>query len=351
MVDQQTYYSQPPYDRTQTHQRHVQQVQYIQYVSQNDCNIEAIQQSFNKQQNQIVRSHPHQEGQLQNGEVIRIESYEPPMMLNAWTQTNSDDFPPLTNKNNEAALLENIKELEQKLKYQSEIINKMNQSKALTSTPVRIISQKTLTPPETIPVEYRIINKMNGPNNETQIEIEISDDNTQDVKEESSDTVNVDQKENSMVEHMYAQIAKTPISKAQQKSRKSEGPLVSIGPNDTKVPAAEFEKLTWSSASIATRKLLGFIFDRETLATHSMTGKASPAFKDLDKPVKRKLDSKAIEDVIFVVTKKCGVSAKEVRSAITTKCADENKMLKLKALKNVDGKRQVLTDINQKQNI
>ncbi|XP_061400703.1 protein insensitive-like [Musca vetustissima] len=105
--------------------------------------------------------------------------------------------------------------------------------------------------------------------------------------------------------------------------------MVSIGPNNTKIPAKVYESMNWSSASIATRKLLMSIFNRETLATHSMTGKPSPAFKGHGKPLKQMLDPLAIQDIIFAVSRKCNVSEKEVRNAITTKCADENKMMKL----------------------
>lgn len=105
--------------------------------------------------------------------------------------------------------------------------------------------------------------------------------------------------------------------------------MVSIGPNNTKIPAKVYESMNWSSASIATRKLLMSIFNRQTLATHSMTGKPSPAFKGHGKPLKQMLDPLAIQDIIFAVTRKCNVSEKEVRNAITTKCADENKMMKL----------------------
>lgn len=105
--------------------------------------------------------------------------------------------------------------------------------------------------------------------------------------------------------------------------------MVSIGPNNTCVPASVFENINWSVSSLATRKLLVAIFDRETLATHSMTGKPSPAFKDQQKPLKQMLDPLKIQDIIFAVTHKSNASEKEVRNAITTKCADENKMMKI----------------------
>ncbi|KAH8241470.1 hypothetical protein KR026_004390, partial [Drosophila bipectinata] len=108
-----------------------------------------------------------------------------------------------------------------------------------------------------------------------------------------------------------------------------ENVMVSIGPNNTCVPAIVFENINWSVSSLATRKLLVSIFDRETLATHSMTGKPSPAFKDQHKPLKQMLDPLKIQDIIFAVTHKCNATEKEVRNAITTKCADENKMMKI----------------------
>ncbi|XP_013112633.1 protein insensitive [Stomoxys calcitrans] len=121
--------------------------------------------------------------------------------------------------------------------------------------------------------------------------------------------------------------------------------MVSIGPNNTRIPAKTYEGMNWNSASIATRKLLMAIFDRKTLATHSMTGKPSPAFKDHGKPLKQMLDPMVIQDIIFAVTRKCNVSEKEVRNAITTKCADENKMMKLQM-----NKRTPMREIN-KENI
>ncbi|GBP30578.1 Protein insensitive [Eumeta japonica] len=67
-----------------------------------------------------------------------------------------------------------------------------------------------------------------------------------------------------------------------------------------------------------------------TLATHSLTGKA-PAF--LSKPAKLCLDPKKVADIVMTVTANCHVKEGLVRSAITTKCADENKMLKLQTQK------------------
>ncbi|KAH8393144.1 hypothetical protein KR200_008994, partial [Drosophila serrata] len=122
--------------------------------------------------------------------------------------------------------------------------------------------------------------------------------------------------------------------------------MVSIGPNNTCVPASIFENINWGVSSLATRKLLVSIFDRETLGTHSMTGKPSPAFKDQQKPLKQMLDPLKIQDIIFAVTHKCNATEKEVRNAITTKCADENKMMKIQ-----DGKRRSTGRKHEKENM
>ncbi|XP_030383089.1 protein insensitive [Scaptodrosophila lebanonensis] len=128
-------------------------------------------------------------------------------------------------------------------------------------------------------------------------------------------------------------IGKTPKTKVEvagdAKGQHRDNVMVSIGPNNTCVPASVFENINWNSSSLATRKLLVAIFDRETLATHSMTGKPSPAFKEQQKPLKQMLDPLKIQDIIFAVTRKCSASEREVRNAITTKCADENKMMKI----------------------
>lgn len=56
---------------------------------------------------------------------------------------------------------------------------------------------------------------------------------------------------------------------------------------------------------------------------------------DAGKPLKRKLDPKIIADIIHYVTKRCNVTETAVRSSITTKCADENKMLRQRKSKAI----------------
>ncbi|KAJ8715152.1 hypothetical protein PYW08_005133 [Mythimna loreyi] len=104
----------------------------------------------------------------------------------------------------------------------------------------------------------------------------------------------------------------------------NDADLVPIGNGNAKVPARLLKDIDWSSHSVATRLLLDAIFPRRVLATHSLTGKPSPAFKN--RPAKERLNPKLIEDIVNTVSTKSGVSRNYVRSAITIKCADEAKL-------------------------
>lgn len=66
------------------------------------------------------------------------------------------------------------------------------------------------------------------------------------------------------------------LEEAKQMFSVSEGDFTTIGPNKTKVPNALIQSLNYASFSSVTRKILTSVFDRETLATHSLTGKPSP---------------------------------------------------------------------------
>lgn len=103
---------------------------------------------------------------------------------------------------------------------------------------------------------------------------------------------------------------------------------VMIGSHKTMVPVHVLRAIDWKNYKTATRKLLTTLFTREILATRSLTGRPSPAFHDRNKPVKGKLDQNIINDIIQIVTRKCSVQDSFVRTAITTKCADENKMMR-----------------------
>lgn len=125
----------------------------------------------------------------------------------------------------------------------------------------------------------------------------------------------------------------TPLARAPSNSNlieewaDCEGDVM-IGSNKTMVPVHVLRAIDWKNYKTATRKLLINLFTRETLATRSLTGRPSPAFHDRNKPVKGKLDQNIINDIIQIVTRKCNAQESQVRTAITTKCADENKMLR-----------------------
>lgn len=113
--------------------------------------------------------------------------------------------------------------------------------------------------------------------------------------------------------------------------------MVSIGTCKTKVPRYVLNQIDWRSHTIATRRLLMAVFPRKILATHSLTGKSSPAFAN--KPAKLCLDPNKVKDIVITVSEKCKVNPSLVRSAITTKCADENKMYRNREAKKRDNKK------------
>lgn len=104
--------------------------------------------------------------------------------------------------------------------------------------------------------------------------------------------------------------------------------MIPIGPGRTLVSRHVYQSIDWNSHTGATRKLLMEMFPRKILATHSLTGKSSPAFTN--KPAKLCLDPRKVADIVITVSQQCGVKESLVRNAITTKLADENKMHKLR---------------------
>ncbi|XP_049311516.1 uncharacterized protein LOC105232994 isoform X2 [Bactrocera dorsalis] len=105
--------------------------------------------------------------------------------------------------------------------------------------------------------------------------------------------------------------------------------FVVIGANNTRVIKKFLLELNWNNTGAAiTRKLLSRIFDHKTLATHTLTGKPSPAFLKMNKPEKGQLDQLIVQDIIEFMTIMTDMSAKDVKTSITTKCADECKKLR-----------------------
>ncbi|EDW39811.1 GL15989 [Drosophila persimilis] len=111
-------------------------------------------------------------------------------------------------------------------------------------------------------------------------------------------------------------------------------PMVVIGPNGTQVSRNSLSALNWGMTGPSiTRKLLCEIFDRDTLAHHTLSGKPSPAFRDCARPSKQQLDPLKVADLVYLMTNTLDMTPREVRTAITTKCADENKMLRSRSLR------------------
>ncbi|XP_069361259.1 protein insensitive-like [Maniola hyperantus] len=137
------------------------------------------------------------------------------------------------------------------------------------------------------------------------------------------------ERENSLARVVKAELAKYSVCKTEVKPKnnlKSNSDLVPIGDGNAQVPARLIKNLDWTSYTNATRKLLTAVFTRKVLATHSLTGKPSPAFPD--KPAKKKLDPVLVNDIVQTVVEKCRVPENVVRTSITTKCADESKMFR-----------------------
>uniref|UniRef100_A0A182F2G3 BEN domain-containing protein n=1 Tax=Anopheles albimanus TaxID=7167 RepID=A0A182F2G3_ANOAL len=118
------------------------------------------------------------------------------------------------------------------------------------------------------------------------------------------------------------------------------------------IPESVLNKINWSNYKAATRKLLMNVFTREELATHSLTGRPSPAFRnEHQKPVKHPLDPTVVASVIKLVSTRCKVEESLVRSAITTKLADENKMYRMRVSQNPSQMQKKSTGRTNKENV
>ncbi|KAH8293184.1 hypothetical protein KR044_010121 [Drosophila immigrans] len=106
-----------------------------------------------------------------------------------------------------------------------------------------------------------------------------------------------------------------------------------LGPNGTVITAKEFGQVFWTNAPIATRCLLAACFTGDELATHTLTGKPSPAFYGRERPPKKMLDPQRVADIVVSVRNRTGGKERHIRSTITTKCADTAKKYKRRAKK------------------
>ncbi|XP_036329896.1 early boundary activity protein 1-like [Rhagoletis pomonella] len=104
---------------------------------------------------------------------------------------------------------------------------------------------------------------------------------------------------------------------------------VVLGQNGTRIMKDALFNMNWSiSGPAITRKILVLLFSREVLSIHTLFGKPSPAFMSINKPIKGQLDPLIVGDLIEFMALTKDMSSREVRNAITTKCADEFKMLR-----------------------
>ncbi|KAJ8273301.1 hypothetical protein GJAV_G00100000 [Gymnothorax javanicus] len=100
-----------------------------------------------------------------------------------------------------------------------------------------------------------------------------------------------------------------------------------IGPNTT-ITLDQYAKIRWGDSKKATRECCIAVFGRQVLASHSVTGKSSNAFKG--KEAKPPLDPVKLSDIIGYINAKTGLTKQEIKKIIAQKCADEEKLAKRK---------------------
>uniref|UniRef100_A0A0K8UYZ5 BEN domain-containing protein n=1 Tax=Bactrocera latifrons TaxID=174628 RepID=A0A0K8UYZ5_BACLA len=98
-----------------------------------------------------------------------------------------------------------------------------------------------------------------------------------------------------------------------------------IGPNGTIVLTKEFNTISFSSPTMATRNLLCLVFSEEDLAKNTLNGKPSSAIRKRGRPPKGLLNPHKVADVIQCITSRTNFTEHDVRCTITTKCADSAK--------------------------
>ncbi|XP_049307936.1 uncharacterized protein LOC125777338 [Bactrocera dorsalis] len=107
---------------------------------------------------------------------------------------------------------------------------------------------------------------------------------------------------------------------------------IQIGPHGTRVSEVDLANINGTEVSIATRQLMSLIFDRATIATHTLSGKPSPAFLNRDLPLKPQLDPLKVSDIIHFLKYEKNFRENKIRKAITMKCADTAKAIRRRSL-------------------
>uniref|UniRef100_A0A0K8UEF4 BEN domain-containing protein n=1 Tax=Bactrocera latifrons TaxID=174628 RepID=A0A0K8UEF4_BACLA len=111
-----------------------------------------------------------------------------------------------------------------------------------------------------------------------------------------------------------------------------ESPDVEIGPYGTRVSKKDLAKIDGMEVSIATRKLLTLIFDRQTLATHTLSGKPSNRFLKSNRPTKPQLNPLKVADITYYVKRVFNCTEPDIRHTITMKCAEIDRIVKKRSL-------------------
>lgn len=88
-----------------------------------------------------------------------------------------------------------------------------------------------------------------------------------------------------------------------------------IGLNGTAVRKIDYDKIVWRTAGFAVLQLLRLVFDRRTLATHTLRGRC--VLKD--RPLSSQLDPLRVADIIYCVKKRFNMRDFEIRRLIAQK--------------------------------
>ncbi|XP_017851208.1 protein insensitive-like [Drosophila busckii] len=96
---------------------------------------------------------------------------------------------------------------------------------------------------------------------------------------------------------------------------------IGIGPNKTNVDRMCFKKIKWDCYSLATRALLDAVFDKQTLATKTLSG-IKKRSKSRIRSKELELDPVKVNDIVQLVKQKCNVDEWSIRRIISIKCSD-----------------------------
>ncbi|XP_070573516.1 BEN domain-containing protein 6-like [Ptychodera flava] len=107
--------------------------------------------------------------------------------------------------------------------------------------------------------------------------------------------------------------------------RDDRPPKVKLGEN-LEIDAAKLRKCNTANMKSYTRDLMSVVFNRDTMASSSLTGKKSNAH--MGKTAKQKLPEEKVEAIIGHVTTRFKTEGKEVKRVIQSKLNDEEKLRK-----------------------